>query len=136
MSLLAQRHRAILPDALNRFYARFKYLNTSHSTSTRLTPSPGEEPLSVTPAEVRRTLQRINPRKAAGPDNIPGRVLRDCVHQLSGVLSDIYNTSLTQAAIPTCLKTATIIPITKTSTVTSLSDYRPVALTQIVMMSI
>ncbi|KAI3358438.1 hypothetical protein L3Q82_014866, partial [Scortum barcoo] len=32
-----------------------------------------------------------------------------------------------------CLKTATIIPIPKTSTVTGLNDYRPVALTPIVM---
>ncbi|KAI3371976.1 hypothetical protein L3Q82_006846 [Scortum barcoo] len=38
-----------------------------------------------------------------------------------------------QAAVPTCLKTATIIPIPKTSTVTGLNDYRPVALTPIVM---
>ena len=33
------------------------------------------------PAEVRSTVQRINPRKAAGPNNIPGRVLRGCAHQ-------------------------------------------------------
>ncbi|KAI3363601.1 hypothetical protein L3Q82_001236 [Scortum barcoo] len=60
-----------LPDALNNFYARFDDPNTS--PSTRFTPPPGEEPLRVTAAEVRRTLQRINPRKAAGPDNISGR---------------------------------------------------------------
>ncbi|KAI3375924.1 hypothetical protein L3Q82_016342, partial [Scortum barcoo] len=47
--------------------------------------------------------------------------------------TDIFNTSLQQAAVPTCLKTATIIPIPKTSTVTGLNDYRPVALTPIVM---
>ncbi|KAI3375920.1 hypothetical protein L3Q82_003777 [Scortum barcoo] len=94
---------------------------------------PGEEPLRVTAAEVRRTLQRINPRKAAGPDNISGRVLKGCAYQLTEVLTDIFNTSLQQAAVPTCLKTATIIPIPKTSTVTGLNDYRPVALTPIVM---
>ncbi|KAI3353618.1 hypothetical protein L3Q82_004814 [Scortum barcoo] len=38
-----------------------------------------------------------------------------------------------EAAVPTCLKTATIIPIPKTPTVTGLNDYRPVALTPIVM---
>ncbi|KAI3371788.1 hypothetical protein L3Q82_024342 [Scortum barcoo] len=100
---------------------------------TRFTPPPGEEPLRVTAAEVRRTLQRINPRKAAGPDNISGRVLKGCAYQLTEVLTDIFNTSLQQAAVPTCLKTATIIPIPKTSTVTGLNDYRPVALTPIVM---
>ncbi|GAA6231470.1 uncharacterized protein LOC109141784 [Lates japonicus] len=118
-----------LPDALNNFYARFEDSNAS--PSTRLTTPPGEEPLSVTPAEVRRILQRINPHKAAGPDNIPGRVLKGCAHQLTEVLTDIFNTSLKQAVVPTCLKTATIIP--KTSTVTGLNDYRPVALTPIVM---
>ncbi|KAI3352553.1 hypothetical protein L3Q82_005498 [Scortum barcoo] len=101
-----------------------------HLPSTRFTPPPGEEPLRVTAAEVRRTLQRINPRKAAGPDNISGRVLKGCAYQLTEVLTDIFNTSL-QQAVPTCLKTATIIP--KTPTVTGLNDYRPVALTPIVM---
>ncbi|KAI4898992.1 hypothetical protein NFI96_005660 [Prochilodus magdalenae] len=35
-------------------------------------------------------------------------------------------------AVPTCLKTATIIPVPKSSTVTGLNDYRPIALTPIV----
>ncbi|KAI3357832.1 hypothetical protein L3Q82_016220, partial [Scortum barcoo] len=96
-------------------------------------PHQEKEPLRVTAAEVRRTLQRINPRKAAGPDNISGRVLKGCAYQLTEVLTDIFNTSLQQAAVPTCLKTATIIPIPKTPTVTGLNDYRPVALTPIVM---
>ncbi|KAI3354853.1 hypothetical protein L3Q82_004545 [Scortum barcoo] len=104
------------------------------STPALMTPPPaGEEPLRVTAAEVRRTLQRINPRKAAGPDNISGRVLKGCAYQLTEVLTDIFNTSLQQAAVPTCLKTTTIIPIPKTPTVTGLNDYRPVALTPIVM---
>ncbi|KAI4876536.1 hypothetical protein NFI96_002224 [Prochilodus magdalenae] len=68
----------------------------------RLTPPPGEVPLSVTPAET------------------------------SEVLADIFKVSLTQAAVPTCLKTATIIPVPKSSTVTGLNDYRPIALTPIV----
>ena len=68
-----------------------------------------DTPLSVTTADVRKTLQGINPRKAAGPDNIPGRVLRDCAHQLSEVLADIFNTSLSLASFPTSLKTATIV---------------------------
>uniref|UniRef100_A0A3B1IEK6 Reverse transcriptase domain-containing protein n=1 Tax=Astyanax mexicanus TaxID=7994 RepID=A0A3B1IEK6_ASTMX len=119
-----------LPETLNTFYARFE--NPDTPPSTRLPHSPGEAPLSVTPAEVRRTLRRINPRKAAGLDNIPGQVLKDCADQLSDVLADIFNASLLQAAVPPCLKTATIIPVPKSSTVTGLNDYRPVALTPIV----
>ncbi|XP_059212933.1 trace amine-associated receptor 1-like [Centropristis striata] len=86
---------------------------SQHSLSTRFTPPPGEVPLSVTTVKVRRTLQGINPDQAAGPDNIPGWLLRDCAHQLS--------------------ETATIIPIPTSSTVTSLNDYRPVALNLIAL---
>ncbi|MCJ8741284.1 hypothetical protein PDJAM_G00068850 [Pangasius djambal] len=82
---------------------------------------------------VRKTLSRINPRKAAGPDNIPGHVLRDCAAQLTDVLTDIFNISLSQAVIPTCLKSTTIIPVPKKSTVSCLNDYRPIALTPIMM---
>ncbi|KAI3375523.1 hypothetical protein L3Q82_003844 [Scortum barcoo] len=86
-----------LPDALNNFYARFDDPNTS--PSTRFTPPPGEEPLSMTAAEVRRTLQRINPcTKLLGPDNISGRVLKGCAYQLIEVMTDIFNTSLQQVA--------------------------------------
>ncbi len=121
-----------LPDALNRFYARFEDPDTP-PPCTRLIPSSGDTPLSVSIADVRRTLKGINPRKAAGPDNIPGRVLRDGAYQLSKVLTDIFNTSLLLASVPTCLKTATIVPVPKCSTVTGLNDYRPIALTPVVM---
>ncbi len=75
----------------------------------------------LSPADVRKTLSRINPPKAAGPDNIPGRVLKDCAEQLTDVLTDIFNTSLSQAVIPTCLKSTTIMPVPKKSPVSCLN---------------
>ncbi len=60
-----------------------------------------DQALCLSPA--RKTLSRLNPRKAAGPGNIPGRVLKDCAEQLTDVLTDIFNTLLSQAVIPTCL---------------------------------
>ncbi|KAF7643375.1 hypothetical protein LDENG_00240400 [Lucifuga dentata] len=120
-----------LPDALNTFYAHFESSNSSHST--RLTLPPGELPFSVSAVDVRGPLRRINPRKAAGPDNIPGWVLRDCAQELTGVLTDIFNISFSQAVVPVCLKMSTIIPVPKNSAVKSMNDYRPVALTPIIM---
>ncbi len=67
------------------------------------------------------------------PDNIPGRVLKDCAEQLTDVRTDIFNTSLSQAVIPTCLKSTTIIPVPKKSPVSCLNDYRLIALTPIIM---
>ena len=72
--------------------------------------------------------------KAAGPDNIPGHVQKTCIDQLVDVITDIINISLSQESVPNCFKTATIISVPKKSTsVLSLNDYRPVALTLILM---
>ncbi len=49
-----------LPDALNHFYSWF------------------DQALCLSPADIRKTLSRINLCKDAGPDNIPGRVQKDC----------------------------------------------------------
>ena len=78
-----------------------------------------------------KTFKRVTPRKAAGPDDIPSRVLRVCADQLAGVFMDIFNIS--QSAVPTCFKMATIVPVPKKAKVTELNDYRPVALTSVIM---
>lgn len=50
------------------------------------------------------------------------------MHQVAGVLADIFNVSLAQARVPTCFKTTTIIPVPKSPVITCLNDYRPIAL--------
>ena len=75
-----------LPDALNIFYACFEVSNTS--TIARFKISPDDSPLSLTSAEVRKTLHKIKPHKAVGSDGVPGRILRDCAQQLSSVMAD------------------------------------------------
>lgn len=82
---------------------------------------------------MRRVLRAVNPHKAAGPDGVLGKVLKACADQLSGVLTRIFNTSLKQATVPPCLKTGTIVPVPKKASISSLNDYRPVALTSVVM---
>ncbi len=81
--------------------------------------------------EVRLCMCYINPRKAAGPDGVLGRVLKDCAGELAEVLTTIYNILLSTAWVPACFKSATIVPVPKTCRVTCLNDYRPVALTPI-----
>ncbi len=87
-----------LPDTLNHFYSRFEMQNDT--PAQKLPTPPNDQSLCLSAADVRKTLSRINPRKAAGPDNIPGRVLKDCAAQLTDVLTDIFNTSLSQAVVP------------------------------------
>ena len=106
----------------------YKPHNTTPSTSSSATKTiipPGDQPLILATSEVYNTLSRVNARKAAGPDGISGRVLRACAEQLAGVFCDIFNLSLSLSVIPVCLKTATIVPVPKNSTATSLNDFRP-----------
>ncbi len=74
----------------------------------------------------------VNPRKAAGPDGVLGKVLKACAYGLSAVFTDIFNMSLSQAIIPACLKSAIIIPVPKKPAADSLNDYWPIELTYVV----
>uniref|UniRef100_A0A8K9UYS7 Reverse transcriptase domain-containing protein n=1 Tax=Oncorhynchus mykiss TaxID=8022 RepID=A0A8K9UYS7_ONCMY len=118
----------LLPGRLNNFFARFE-----DNTVPLTRPATKTCGLSFTAAEVSKTFKRVNPRKAAGPDGIPSRALRACADQLAGVFTDIFNQSLYQSAVPTCFKRATIVPVPKKAKVTELNDYRPVALTSVIM---
>ncbi|XP_059828268.1 uncharacterized protein LOC132395525 isoform X4 [Hypanus sabinus] len=70
---------APLPDELNRFYARFDVANSEAPRKATATTCN----LVISEAEVRRCFQRVDSRKAAGPDGIPGRLLRMCTAQLT-----------------------------------------------------
>ncbi|KAK0143163.1 hypothetical protein N1851_018714 [Merluccius polli] len=92
----------LFPGKLNTFYARFEAKNTTQAQT--LLPALNDWTLQLTTAGVRKALASINPRKAAGPDNIPGCVLKNCAEQLKDVFTDIFNMSLRQTVVPTCLK--------------------------------
>ena len=78
-------------------------------------------------------LKSQNPRKAPGPDSVSPSVLKYCADQLAPVFTNIFNTSLELCHVPACFKASTIIPVPKKAKVTGLNDYRPVALTSVVM---
>jgi hypothetical protein len=120
-----------LPDKLNTFYSRFNTqlpsLKVNDPTATS-TP-----PFTVQESDVRRNFSRLKARKAAGPDNISPGLLRKCAAQLSAVFTDIFNMSLQSCVVPHCFKKSTIVPVPKKAQPTCLNDYRPVALTSVVM---
>lgn len=59
--------------------------------------------------------------------------LRECADPLAGVFTRIFNKSLSQSFIPSCLKSGTIVPLPKKTPISSLNDCRPVALTPVAM---
>ena len=94
---------------------------------------PDDYVITLSIADVSKTFNQVNIHKAAGPDLLPGRVLKACADLLSSVFTDIFNLSLTESLIPTCFKQTTIVPVPKKVKVTCLNDYRPVALTSVSM---
>ncbi|KAK3536026.1 hypothetical protein QTP70_025280, partial [Hemibagrus guttatus] len=122
---------AFLPDELNHFFARFDKGIIHHNRNAD--SSTFAHPISLSTTKVHSAPSRVDPRKSAGPDGIPGRVLRACTDQLAQVFTDIFNLSLAQATVPKCLKTTTIIPVPKHSSAECLNNFHRVALTPIVM---
>ena len=120
-----------LPDKLNYFYARFEASNTETCMTASAVPDGCVMTLSV--ADVSKTFKQVNIHKAAGPDRLPLRELRACTYQQARVFTDSFNLSLPESVIPTCFKQPTIVPVPKNTKVTCLNDYRPIALTSVVM---
>ena len=94
---------------------------------------PVAPPFVIQEDEVRRLLKKQNCRKAAGPDLVSSATIKHCADELTPVLTDIFNWSLRECRVPTCFKSAVIIPVPKKPSITGLNDYRPVALTSVIM---
>ncbi len=94
-------------------------------------PSPPTEALKISEHLVTSILRKVNPNKAAGPDRLRGRVLKDCSTQLGGVFTRMFQHLLDSGITPKHWKESTIIPIPKKTKPNNLKDYRPVALTSI-----
>ena len=84
--------------------------------------------LSISIAETRLIMQNININKATGPDNIPGRVLKECAKELSPSLTKLFNLSLTTGTVPDDWKMANVTPVHKKGDRSACSNYRPISL--------
>ena len=122
----AARHQPPPPDLPSR------PLPSLHLWSDAV-PGPPGPPFVIQEREVRILFRSQNPRKASGPDNVPPATLRSCADQLAPVFTALFNKSLEQCHVPRCFKTSTIVPVPKKPSIASLNDYRPVALTSVVM---
>ena len=78
--------------------------------------------ITLSVADVSKTFKQVNIHKAAGPDRLPGRVLKACVDQLASVFTDMFKLSLTESVIPTCFKQTTIVSVPKKVKVTCLNE--------------
>ena len=82
---------------------------------------------------VESLFTKLNVKKAAGPDSISGNLLKVCASQLCSVFANLFKWSLRECCVLSVWKNSVICPILKKKNPSSLNDYRPVALTSIVM---
>ena len=79
--------------------------------------------------QVCKKLQKLNPYKAMGPDNIPPRLLKEFAYERAEPIADLFNLSLSSGIIPATWKCANIIHIPKEKLPKEESDLRPISLT-------
>ena len=100
-------------------------------------PDMGEQPLPSAPditvgeEGVLNLLLKINPHKAAGPDKIPARILRECAVRISPLLTVIFQKSLDEGVVPKDWQNANVTAIFKKGDRSLASNYRPVSLTSL-----
>ena len=78
-----------------------------------------------------KLLQKLDPHKASGPDNIPARLLKELADSLGPALAILYQASVDTGTVPDIWKSATVAPIFKKGDRNKPSNYRPISLTVI-----
>ena len=85
--------------------------------------------IHVTENGVLKLLKALNISKAAGPDGIRPRVLKELSSELAPILTLLFKASLHQQSLPDIWKHASVSSIYKKGDKTNPSKYRPVSLT-------
>ncbi|KAL0195166.1 hypothetical protein M9458_008738, partial [Cirrhinus mrigala] len=98
-------------------------------------PTVSQPALKICEGDVCKVFRKQKIRKAKGPDGVSPACLKACAVQLSSIFTLIFSGSLELCIVPSCFKCSTIIPVPKKPKTTGFSDYRPVALTSVVMKS-
>ena len=99
------------------------------------TPDKGHSPhkqmpsINISENGIKKLLQNINPHKASGPDNIHGKVLKECSSSIAPILTYLYKTSLITGKVPTDWKHANICPVFKKGDKHDAINHRPISLT-------
>lgn len=87
------------------------------------------ETLEIKQEEVEKKLNKLNTSKAAGPDGISPRILKELSSELAPVLTVLMNKSIEEGEIPQQWKNGHVTPIFKKGSRNRPDNYRPVTLT-------
>ena len=120
--------------ALNTYYHSV-FTNDNRDSPTPAFPPQTQEILEdivVMEESVKEILIALNPNKAAGPDGVETKLLKECAEEMAPILSDIFRKSMEEGEVPSMWREAHIIPIHKKGSKAIMANFRPVALTSVI----
>lgn len=127
-------------NELNDFYCRFEVRDFSQEQETPVQNyasqaqiSSVSDSITIDQHMVERLFSRVCSSKASGPDGISGRLLKSCSEELAEAWCPIYQKYLDTHTVPSIWKSSMIIPFPEKASCKENNDYRPVALTLVVM---
>lgn len=123
-----------LPDAFNLFFSRFECPLSDDFPKLRESLSSRND-IEISQELVIVLFKKTKIGKAAGLDTICGRILRHCADQLGEIFSTLSQMCANSCQIPNVQKKSIIIPILKSKNPKELNEYRPIALTSLVIES-
>ena len=101
------------------------YLKSSSPDSFFISP--------ITSAEIEIEISKLKTGKATGPFRIPISVLKILKTVIAKPLEILFNNSFSSGIVPTKFKQASVVPVYKTKSPTSLCNYRPISLLSILI---
>ena len=103
----------------------------SQAPEVGLTDHPTLPPIKVTEERVQKMLKNLNANKAAGPDLISPRLLKELATELAPVLTHLFQATINTGTIPHQWKSANVSPVFKKGDRSKPANYRPVSLTAV-----
>ena len=122
-------------ELLNSYYAS---VFTRNASNLSFTPPGNSIPAEITTVEiteenVEAAIAILKEEAAAGPDNIPPRVIRQLKEELKTPLTVLFKTSIETSKIPEDWRDASVTPIYKgKGSKSEPGNYRPVSLTNVI----
>ena len=116
-------------ETLNNQFQSVFTLETDFEFTPPQVSYPALLPINITVPGVHKLLKNLKPGKAAGPDGIGPKILKEMADVVAEPLTIIYNKSLSEGKVPADWKHANVAPIFKKGQKYDPANYRPISLT-------
>ena len=88
-------------------------------------------PIHFSTAGITKLLQKVNCKKAYGPDGNPCYILKEAAAQLAPFLQFLFMQSLHTGSVPQTWLKATVVPVHKKGSRSLVDNFRPISLTSV-----